>query len=247
MASSSESSSGSEHVALAIGRTWTANDTMLMLHSSPNKSFTSVPTTKILSIYTAPMRVKSGDTLSHCWGGRTPIMITMANYQRHTNNIPLPPLKTSIDAVLVVRALGVQYLWIDSLCIIQGSSRDWSEQAPQMASTYGNAYCTISADAAENSSDGFVEGSRRVVGHTPHIMKFTHQGQEGAVHVRAHKDTMPEQPLHDLDTLAFCQRGNRGCSQVDNTTTGAPYCKLSRTHECSRRVCCFVGHCILGV
>jgi hypothetical protein len=163
--------------------------------------------------------------LSHCWGSKPPIMTTMANYQRHTSNIPLPLPKTFMDAVLVVRALGVQYLWIDSLCIIQGSSRDWSEQAPQMASIYGNAYCTISADAAENSSDGFIEGSRRV-GHTPHVIKFTHLGREGAVHVRAREDTMPEQPLHDFDTLTFRQRGNRGCFQVDNTITGAPYSKL---------------------
>jgi hypothetical protein len=56
-----------------------------------------------------------------------------------------------MDAVLVTKAMGVRYLWIDSLCIIQ-DKEDWALHAPQMATVYGNAYLTISADAAENST-----------------------------------------------------------------------------------------------
>ncbi|KAK1502880.1 hypothetical protein CTAM01_04869 [Colletotrichum tamarilloi] len=33
--------------------------------------------------------------------------------------------KTFQDAVLVTRRLGIKYIWIDSLCIIQDSKLDW--------------------------------------------------------------------------------------------------------------------------
>ncbi|KAF2628431.1 HET-domain-containing protein, partial [Macroventuria anomochaeta] len=122
--------------------------------------------------------------LSHCWGGKTSIITTTDNYQRHTSGILIPLPQTFMDAVRVVRALGVQYLWINSLCIIQNSSKDWNEQAAQMASIYGNAYCIISAGAAENSLSGFVEGSRRF-GHTLQVVRFTHHGQEGTSLIRA--------------------------------------------------------------
>jgi hypothetical protein len=56
-----------------------------------------------------------------------------------------------MDAILVTKAMGVRYLWIDSLCIIQ-DKEDWTIHAPQMATVYGNAYLTISADAAANST-----------------------------------------------------------------------------------------------
>ncbi|USP82144.1 HET-domain-containing protein [Curvularia clavata] len=163
--------------------------------------------------------------LSHCWGGKTPIMTTTNNYTDHIDNIPLPLPKTFMDAVSVTRKLGVEYLWIDSLCIIQDSVEDWSEQAPQMASIYGNAYCTISADAAENTSDGFVEGSRRA-GHIPHVIEFTYQGQEFAVHVRARRHHLPQQPLHDFATVTFQPQGEAGCLVLNDTLTTAPYSTL---------------------
>ncbi|KAH7349040.1 heterokaryon incompatibility protein-domain-containing protein, partial [Pyrenochaeta sp. MPI-SDFR-AT-0127] len=84
--------------------------------------------------------------LSHCWGSKAnPTLTTTENYEGYIKEIPLPLSKTFMDAIHVVRALGVRYLWIDSVCIIQDSPKDWSEQAPQMATIYGNAYCTISA------------------------------------------------------------------------------------------------------
>jgi hypothetical protein len=89
-------------------------------------------------------------------------MTTEDNLDRFiAGKIPLPLPKTFHDAVVTTRALGVQYLWIDSLCIIQDSSEDWSDQAPRMASIYGNAYVVIAADAATNSSEGFLDHPNR--------------------------------------------------------------------------------------
>lgn len=80
----------------------------------------------------------------------------MSNVNEHMRKIPTPLPQTFADAVTATRVLGIRYLWIDSLCIIQDSPEDWSEQAPCMAGIYGNAHLTISADAASDSTRGFL-------------------------------------------------------------------------------------------
>jgi hypothetical protein len=62
--------------------------------------------------------------------------------------------KTFRDAVDVTRRLGVTYLWIDSLCIIQNSKADWRKESFKMGLLYANAYLTLAADGAKNSYEG---------------------------------------------------------------------------------------------
>lgn len=58
--------------------------------------------------------------LSHCWGKTNTFKTTLKTLELHKQGIQWEQLpKTFKDAVLVTRALDVQYLWIDSLCIIQ--------------------------------------------------------------------------------------------------------------------------------
>ncbi|KAK4126017.1 hypothetical protein N657DRAFT_632181 [Parathielavia appendiculata] len=74
----------------------------------------------------------------------------------------------SRSAVTVSREIGVRYLWIDSLCIIQphhgcsdgsgcAGSEDWRTESPKMGQYYGEAYCTIAATSAKGSSEGFLD------------------------------------------------------------------------------------------
>ncbi|KAF5234079.1 hypothetical protein FANTH_12305 [Fusarium anthophilum] len=73
-------------------------------------------------------------------------------------NIPfdtIPP--TFQDAIRLANALDVEYIWIDSLCIIQDSKDDWQTEAAQMASIYSLSYATISATAAQDSAAGLRE------------------------------------------------------------------------------------------
>lgn len=58
--------------------------------------------------------------------------------------------KTFRDAVQVCMEFGIEYLWIDSLCIIQDDRLDWQTQAPTMGSIYANSYLTIAAHPTEN-------------------------------------------------------------------------------------------------
>lgn len=61
--------------------------------------------------------------------------------------------KTFQDAVEVVRDLGLSYIWIDSLCIIQDDNDDWEREAALMTQVYREALCTICA-LSSNDGDG---------------------------------------------------------------------------------------------
>ncbi|CAE7014457.1 hypothetical protein HRS9139_02375 [Pyrenophora teres f. teres] len=50
--------------------------------------------------------------------------------------------------------LGIPYIWIDALCILQDSKEDWEEAAATMANIYENSYVTIAATFARNSNEG---------------------------------------------------------------------------------------------
>lgn len=94
-------------------------------------------------------------TLSHCWGGKVSITTTTANTENHMHRIPISSMpKTFQDAVSVTRKLGVRYLWIDSLCIVQDSTIDWQEESAVMEATYRNGYLNISARGASNATVG---------------------------------------------------------------------------------------------
>jgi hypothetical protein len=92
--------------------------------------------------------------VSHCWGSTMPptATTTLSTIAEHLQTIPMTGLtRTFTDCIGIARRMQVQYLWIDSLCIIQDSREDWEREAAQMASVYSNAYFTI---AASSSTDG---------------------------------------------------------------------------------------------
>ena len=104
-------------------------------------------------------------TLSHCWGpdqSQLPLLTTKDNLEAHKRGIELSQLpKTFQNAVTVARKIDVQYLWIDSLCIIQDDSEDWKKESQKMAQVFSLAYCTISATSAQNSREGFLPFPRK--------------------------------------------------------------------------------------
>jgi hypothetical protein len=60
-------------------------------------------------------------------------------------------------AICVTRRLGLRYLWIDSLCILQDSSGDWAKEGAQMDKIYKCALITLAATSASTSEDGFLD------------------------------------------------------------------------------------------
>jgi len=92
-------------------------------------------------------------TLSHCWGGFQPLKTTQENLADMLAAIPedrLPVVFT--EAILLARRLGIPYLWIDSLCIIQGSQEDWEVESAKMCDYYSNGWLNIAAGSSSNHS-----------------------------------------------------------------------------------------------
>lgn len=95
--------------------------------------------------------------LSHKWGNTATLTTTTKSIKDHMRAIALSEMPKSFrDAVIVTRSLGVQYLWIDSLCILQDSATDWENEAAKMSEVYSNSVLTISASSANNSHVGFL-------------------------------------------------------------------------------------------
>ncbi|KAJ0106947.1 hypothetical protein J7T55_011042 [Diaporthe amygdali] len=65
--------------------------------------------------------------------------------------------QTFQDAIHITKVIGVRYLWIDSLCIIQDSFEDWHHESSLMEGVFANAYCTIAATRAMSSVEGFLQ------------------------------------------------------------------------------------------
>ncbi|KAK2780449.1 heterokaryon incompatibility protein [Colletotrichum kahawae] len=96
--------------------------------------------------------------LSHCWGGDIPCKTTTGNLKEYQKALPINELPQNFrDAIFVTRGLGLRYLWIDALCIIQDSADDWRAQAGGMAAVYSNATITISALDSTGSTVGFLQ------------------------------------------------------------------------------------------
>jgi hypothetical protein len=98
--------------------------------------------------------------LSHCWGGVSPLTTTTATLSQRLHEISFSSLpKTFQDAVTITRSLDVEYLWIDSLCIIQDDRDDWAREAAWMKAVYADCYAMISADGSANPHGGCFGGA----------------------------------------------------------------------------------------
>ncbi|KAJ0314894.1 hypothetical protein Brms1b_006428 [Colletotrichum noveboracense] len=96
-------------------------------------------------------------TLSHCWGSAQFVQLKKSTYEDFRKRIQLSNLpKTFREAVEVTRGLGIRYLWIDSLCILQDRDdlSDWLVEAALMHKVYSHSYCNISAAGSQDSSKG---------------------------------------------------------------------------------------------
>lgn len=94
-------------------------------------------------------------TLSHCWGPAQLITTTENTIKQRVAGILLEELpQTFKDAVSLTRNLGIQYLWIDSLCIKQLDKQDWETEARKMGSVYANSYLNIAATSSAEGRGG---------------------------------------------------------------------------------------------
>jgi len=94
-------------------------------------------------------------TLTHRWTKLTELSATTSvNYESRKLSLDMASLSLTFqDAFQAAQKLGVQYLWIDAICIIQDSSEDWAREATNMRSVYEFAWLNI-AVASSEKEDG---------------------------------------------------------------------------------------------
>ncbi|KAK8043348.1 HET-domain-containing protein [Apiospora rasikravindrae] len=126
-----------------------------------------LPPTRLVSIANGQARVEiTADmdepeqplryaTLSYCWGTRPFIQLTKHNFQDLLKEIPteaIPPIFA--DAFTIARALKIDHIWIDSLCIVQDDDDDWRKEADRMQAVYSGSYVNIAAASATDVYGG---------------------------------------------------------------------------------------------
>lgn len=98
-------------------------------------------------------------TLSHCWGHHVPMRTTIKTKPQFEKDISEELLpRTYRDAIRITRSLGIRYLWIDSLCIVQDDPEDWQSEALRMEDTFFGSTINIAAsDALDGAGGCFLE------------------------------------------------------------------------------------------
>ncbi|KAH7044651.1 heterokaryon incompatibility protein-domain-containing protein [Macrophomina phaseolina] len=177
-------------------------------------------------------------SLSHCWGGGPTFTTTKANLKDRKRHIDFSSMPQSFqDAVTIAQQLGVYYLWIDALCIIQDSKEDWELESAKMSSIYENAYLTIAATTAPNSDAGIFSARPR-----PAKLKYqsSARSKEYKLCVRGipahhHSKTLPTHPPSGpLRTRAWALQEHVLCSRILHYTHHELLfeCRLTARCEC---------------
>ncbi|KAK1566291.1 heterokaryon incompatibility protein [Colletotrichum navitas] len=167
---------------LALASSWLQD--CLANHPACKQASNQNLPTRVIDVGTAGLRepflVETHGTsgayvaLSYCWGDPSvhPVLkTTHKNFVAHKTSIPHAGMPATLrDAVTIARYLGIRYLWVDALCIIQGDPDDWAREAGQMCEVYSNAAVTISADHADGNSVGVF--ARQAFGTPPQQLKL---------------------------------------------------------------------------
>lgn len=138
--------------------------------------------------------------LSHCWGTQQLLRTTLRpdTLSLHKQAIEWESLpKTFQEAIEVTRRFDIQYLWIDSLCIIQDDEKDWEIQSAQMADIYRKSVITLAASASSGSQEGlFRKAGFEYIDHTLSSTDVP----EGLIKIRKRKSlphNLEDHPLLD--------------------------------------------------
>jgi hypothetical protein len=97
-------------------------------------------------------------TLSYCWGKKPGLLLLLSNIDVFRSGRPIGNLPILFrDVVKVARFLSIQYIWIDSLCIIQDSEQDWESEASTMHLVYSSSVCTVSASMCASPEESLFQ------------------------------------------------------------------------------------------
>lgn len=98
-------------------------------------------------------------TVSHKWGTTHKFIESTKENREKMMNEGFPMSDEGLtqnfrEAISVARRLQKRYIWIDSICILQGDPNDFANEAPLMHQYYRYSFCNIAAADADEPSDG---------------------------------------------------------------------------------------------
>ncbi|KAI9164071.1 hypothetical protein HJFPF1_05707 [Paramyrothecium foliicola] len=164
-------------------------------------------------------------TLSYCWGGYRDTITVKDNYDERRSGIRFKELPVVFaQAIKITRALGVRYLWIDALCIIQDDPEDWSREAARMSEVYWNSVCRLAVTDSKDPTESFFPPTEYPSVRVPHLQapKMV-SGIEGLLG-EAHKLETEEQRLSIREKmrefLSLGRQGNMGIRLESNERLG---------------------------
>ena len=140
--------------------------------------------------------------LIHCWGSSLPTRLLKSNVAKMRAGFSMRILPLLFrDAAKFTYLLGICYLWIDALTIVQDSPSDWATESAKMAASYGHSYATLAISFLPGNREGFLNFSRypkvhisRYEGHFRHE-RFLYKPRE------SHESRLLHSSLHVGDGI----------------------------------------------
>jgi hypothetical protein len=131
---------------------------------NPRRLLEIISDTEVRLIDSSSLPLVDYVALSYCWGdGGTSANTTWANLESRKLGFVFRNLPATIqDSLTLINRLGLKYLWVDQICIVQpirdgtkhSDGEDWDLEGQRMHIVYGNAVFTLSAGSSESSTDG---------------------------------------------------------------------------------------------
>jgi hypothetical protein len=135
--------------------------------------------------------------LSYCWGGDQEVKLQKLNLVSWRSKISFDDLPQTIkDAVLVASELGLEYIWVDALCIVQDDEADKIVELARMGDIYSQAYVTLLASRSPKVQDGFLQ-SRYIPRERGYRVPYLcANGQIGSIVLWAGRTLGIAEPIH---------------------------------------------------
>ncbi|KAK3323356.1 heterokaryon incompatibility protein-domain-containing protein [Cercophora scortea] len=202
-----------------------------------------ITTVRLVSTYSLDSNPKYV-ALSYSWGytpDRPPLTTTHSNIAQMQAGIDIAKAPMCLqDTMLTCLRLGIDLLWIDSLCIIQDDAGDWAIESSKMGAVYQSAFLTIISASTSSCHDQFLtktrEGSQaiaRIQNGAKEASIRVRRTPIGGHHLRWH-EVYPRAPIDPIDTRAWTIQ-ERALSTRAIMFTGVEVqweCRESKSCEC---------------
>ncbi|KAL5606723.1 hypothetical protein BROUX41_003117 [Berkeleyomyces rouxiae] len=135
--------------------------------------------------------------LSYCRGTKTHFQLTRLNKAALLKRIDITQLPVVFaDAIKTARALGLTYLWVDALCIMQDDQTDWKSEIIKMGDIYSHAFVVLAAASSPEPTTTFL--GPRDEKWKPHVVSFTSDCDKEVSLVVRRRSTLSTPPVQGI-------------------------------------------------